>query len=475
MNEYNKIYLEEVIEERLLNKEKIFELLLEYFDTNRIAYALLSQCPNLGEEGDIDFVISQKHFNEIFEIINKFCQKNKLLPVQIRKHEVTASLFILSYYNKQKQRLDYVKIDFYSDYIKRGRFYLASDELLNNRTYKYDGNYWKLNDTYFFIYYLIKKIDKRSVTFAQFFELFKCWLNAKPTIIEKLKKFFNEECIKVITKAFEEKDLTHLNEHINYLRKTLHKKKSRSVVNLFHSKLQLIRSIVKPNGVVVAVLGRDGSGKSTFVNEMIGSMKPYFRKTERFHTFAGVLYRRGMFSANPQRQTDFQQILPQSLFKKNTGKRNGFSHHTPHNQKLKSRAASFLKLVIFFSEALVGYWVKIFPRRVKGHFILFDRYFIDVLADPVRYRIKTKGFFIRAFHFLLPKPDIWILIDLPTDVLLKRKQELDYETAEKLRRQYLSLPRFLSNSIVINNEGEIKDTVHQASSFILNYMHKQFF
>jgi thymidylate kinase len=76
-------------------------------------------------------------------------------------------------------------------------------------------------------------------------------------------------------------------------------------------------------------------------------------------------------------------------------------------------------------------------------------------------------------HYVLPKPDIWIILDLPTEILFKRKQELDYETAEELRYVYLDLHHLLSNSIVINNEGEIKDTVNTASSFILNYMHER--
>ena len=122
---------------------------------------------------------------------------------------------------------------------------------------------------------------------------------------------------------------------------------------------------------------------------------------------------------------------------------------------------------------MFGYWFKIFPRKVKSHFILFDRCFIDVMVDPVRYRIKISKMYIKLMHYVLPKPDIWIILDLPTEILFKRKQELDYETAEKLRYAYLDLQHLLSNGIVINNDGEIKDTLNTASSFILNYMHER--
>jgi thymidylate kinase len=96
-----------------------------------------------------------------------------------------------------------------------------------------------------------------------------------------------------------------------------------------------------------------------------------------------------------------------------------------------------------------------------------------VLADPLRYRIKTSKIFIKVFHYLIPKPDVWIILDLPSNILLKRKQELSYEMAEKLRDEYLKLHAFLPNSIVINNDEEMSKTVAKASAFILDYMHRK--
>jgi thymidylate kinase len=122
---------------------------------------------------------------------------------------------------------------------------------------------------------------------------------------------------------------------------------------------------------------------------------------------------------------------------------------------------------------LFGYWLQVFPIKAKSHLVLYDRYFIDVLADPRRYRIKENRLLIKAFHYILPKPDLWIILDLPSNVLLQRKKELSYEMAEKLRYEYLNLHGFLPNSIVINNEEEIKNTVNKAFIFILNYMHQK--
>jgi len=461
MNGFGKNYFEVLIEDDEINKERIFKLLLEFFEKNRIIYALLGpldQHLNSKEDGDIDFVISRKNFKCISQQIEKFCNENNLILVQMRKHERTACIFTLSYYNTQLKKIEYFKIDFCTEYSKRGRYYISCPELLENRFYNQEANYWELNDTYSFVYYLIKKIDKKRITQKQFLQLIVYWTIAKPAIIEKLKKFFNEECVNTLIKSFDEKNINYFTAKLEYLQDDLYKKISRRSTDIISAKLRMLKAAFKPSGIVVCVLGRDGSGKSTFVNEMINAMKPYFSKTEKFHTFSGLIYRRGIFQRNRREISK---------------RKNSFTHSDPHNQKIRNLYTSFLKLNLFFTESLFGYWFKIFPRKVKSHFIVFDRCFIDVLADPIRYRIKTNKNYIKTLHYILPKPDIWIILDLPTDVLFTRKQELDYETAEKLRHAYLNLDRFLSNCIVINNEGEIKETVKKASTFILNYMHEK--
>jgi hypothetical protein len=46
---------------------------------------------------------------------------------------------------------------------------------------------------------------------------------------------------------------------------------------------------------------------------------------------------------------------------------------------------------------------KYFHLKQNQSLVLCDRYFIDILADPRRYRIKWKQFFIKLYHHLLPQ------------------------------------------------------------------------
>jgi len=215
-------------------------------------------------------------------------------------------------------------------------------------------------------------------------------------------------------------------------------------------KYRNIQSIINPSGLVVGILGRDGSGKSTFIEQIVPSLEPYFNGIDKFKKFPSLFYKEAIFK-----------------------KKGPYDNSKPHHYGQRGRFASFLKLNLIFVEFMLGYWLKVFPIKAKSHLILYDRYFIDVLADPLRYRIKGNRLFIKAFHHILPKPDLWIILDLPSDVLVQRKQELTYEMAEKLRYPYLNLQKLLQNTIVINNEQELYKTVNEASTFILNYMHKK--
>jgi len=368
----------------------------------------------------------------------------------MRKHESTARFFVLSYFDKNNDKFSYVKVDFCSDYKSNGRLYFSSEELLDNRFYKYEKNYWQLNYTYSFIYHLIKKIDKKIINDGEFIELVKCWTNAKASIEQNLGKFFNKESIAIISKSFNEKDFNYLSIKMSYINKDLHRNIPKNATDIISRKLRLLKEALKPSGLVVGILGRDGCGKSTFVSVITDTLGSNFKGINVFKKFPAFLYKREIFK-----------------------KKEVFETQRPHFYRKRGKISSFIKLNFFLTEFIFGYWFKIYPLKVKSHLVVFDRYFIDILADPLRYRIKANKFFIKAFHNFIPQPDLWIILDLPSDVLIKRKQELTYEMAEQLRYEYLNLHKFLPNSIVINNNEEINKTVAKASAFILNYMHEK--
>ena len=222
------------------------------------------------------------------------------------------------------------------------------------------------------------------------------------------------------------------------------------VQDIIQNKAIVLRGMLRPSGLVVGVLGRDGSGKSAFVGEMVNSIGAYFKSTSAFKKCPAIFYKGAIFNKNE-----------------------GYHFSKPHLYSQRNTLQSFLKLNLLLIEFMLGYWLKIFPLKVKSHLVMYDRYFTDIMADPLRYRIKNNQFVIKLMHYILPKPDIWIILDLPSHILLQRKQELTFEMSERLRYSYLELQHFLPNCIVINNDEEMDKTVNKATIFIFNYMQQK--
>lgn len=434
-----------------LSRDTISSLLFHYLNENNIGYAFVESDNDFQNAAEaINLVIAQKEFTTIAKHLQKFCKKINFILVQNIGYETTASLVVLSHYDKQSEQFINIKINVFSDYKKHGRFYLPSKELLHNRSYVSQKNYWKLNPAYSFICNFLNVIDRERINHEQFSQLLKEWKCANTSIAQLLKRFFKGNSIEVIKKSFNEKDEDYLNTHLADLYKDLQLNIPKRVRDIIPNKLFQIKNALKPSGLMIGILGRDGCGKSTFANEMANSLGPYFNGTNVFKKFPAVIYKGEIFK-----------------------KKEEYHFSKPHYHTERDSITSFMKLTLMFIEFMLGYWIKLFPLKRKSHVILYDRYFADLLADPVRNRIKGNRFFIKAFHYILPKPDLWIILDLPSEILLKRKQELTYEMAENLRQKYLELQSFLPNCVVISNESELKKTMNTASAFVFNYMNQR--
>jgi thymidylate kinase len=434
-----------------MDKNEIFRLLLEYLDQAHIVYVLTeSMNHNAGGDSVANIIVSTKDFKKINYHIKEFSKQFNIIPIQKLRYETSACLFVMCYYKQQTKKLIDFKVSFQSDYKIKGRLYLSDEELLSNRTYIIEEAKWQLNYTYSFLYHGIKSIDEKNISNKDFLQLLDCWTNDYKCIAESLKRFFTDEGIKIITDSFQGKGVAYLNTKMDYLQKDLHLKVRKRVQVVIQNKVIVLRGMLKPSGLVVGVLGRDGSGKSTFVGEMSNALGTYFKNTTTFKKCPAIFYKGAIFNKNE-----------------------GYHFSKPHLYNQRNTFQSFLKLNLLLVEFMLGYWLKVFPAKAKSHLVMYDRYFTDVLADPLRYRIKDNRFFIKIIHYILPKPDLWIIIDLPSHILLQRKQELTYEMSEKLRYKYLELQHLLSNCIVINNEEEIDKTVNKATTFIFNYMQQK--
>ena len=74
---------------------------------------------------------------------------------------------------------------------------------------------------------------------------------------------------------------------------------------------------------------------------------------------------------------------------------------------------------------------------------------------------------------MIPKPDLWILLDAPAEVLQARKQEVSFEETARQRKAYLELVNNLPNAIVVNSAQPLDDVVLDVAKAVLVHMAKR--
>lgn len=199
-------------------------------------------------------------------------------------------------------------------------------------------------------------------------------------------------------------------------------------------------------GIIIVFLGPDGSGKSSVIEQIIPILSPKFQRTCYIH-----LHPRFGIKAK--------------------GKSTPVTN--PHGQLSRGLLSSTAKLLYFLNVYCFGYLLKIRPMMIQNTLVIFDRYYHDLLVDPIRYRYGGPMWFARWVAKLIPKPDFFILLDAPPEVLQSRKQEVPFEETVRQRQAYLELVRGMKNGLVVGASQSLDEVVAEICEIILGFMSKR--
>lgn len=145
----------------------------------------------------------------------------------------------------------------------------------------------------------------------------------------------------------------------------------------------------------------------------------------------------------------------------------------PHDKPERGTLSSLAKLGFLVLEWIFGFWQYVLRPRAKGQLVIFDRHYVDLLVDPRRYRYGAPLWAARLIGTLIPKPDLFILLDLPAEVARSRKPEVSLDEARRLRKRYLDLPRILPNAHVVNAARPLDEVVAEVEEIILTAQQKR--
>jgi len=345
-------------------------------------------------------------------------------------------------------------IDVTLDYRRNGMIFLSNKKLLENKI-KINGLYVASKETEF-EYLIIKKLFKGAIQHKQILRLITLVNDLGEFKIKKILRYlFGKKWENWILKnvnngnwdeIFKYKKLLLLKMYINLL--------IRNPLNPFiywaQNLLKIFERLRFPTGIMIVLLGPDGAGKTTVINEISVRLIRAFRYVKILHFRPSILL-------NKKKIVNSDVILP-------------------HTQPKRSKFVSLLKLFYYLNDYLFGYYFFIKKKLIGSTLILFDRYYYDIYVDPLRYRYGGPCFILKKIGALIPKPDLVFILNVSIDELVKRKQELPTEILLKHSQKYVELSNELSVPVkIVNGEKDLEEVINIIKTTIIEYLHERYF
>lgn len=345
-----------------------------------------------------------------------------------------------------------LQLDVSANFQTAGHRWLMGEEFLAARC-QFHNLLWAPPPALEFIAYLIKKITKAWQLGNNNFQdlhaeyLTRLFLNDEQACTLQLSRFFSAQdfiilCMAAKTGSWQ----VVIEKSPEIARRLLARKKAYTDGVYWHGRLQEIKRWVarcrSPTGIVVAVLGPDGAGKTAVIKHVKALLAPAFRRTSCMH-LRPHFGARGRYAA---------------------------STSNPHGQLPRNAVASSFKLGWWLLDYTAGYIASVYWRKVRSTLVVFDRYFYDLFVDPVRYRFAGPWPVAKWLARFVPPPEIIIILDAPEHVLLQRKNEVRENELARQRRAYLILAHQHAQAHVVDATQSINDIAAHVSNIVLQYL-----
>jgi len=295
--------------------------------------------------------------------------------------------------------------------------------------------------------YLVRCIAQSRLDETRVRRLSRLFLKNNLGCREQVDRFWGEQSAELIVTAARTNDWEIVRQNLDRIRIELCQRAvllypTQYVRNRLLGVKHRLGRLWRPDGLTVAVLGPDGAGKSSLI-EAVGPMLlgPFSRATcSGFAPSPRELFRRGPRSTNH-----------------------------PHDLPSRSLPVSLLR---------AGYWLvfhladafRVRVAMARSTLMFYDRQFIDILVDQRRYRYGGPVWLLHMIGYILPRPDIVIVLDAPTEIMQARKQEVSREETTRQRIAYVSLVKGLSNGIILDASKPAGHVARSACELIITHL-----
>ncbi|MEO0229291.1 MAG: hypothetical protein ABIM22_04720 [candidate division WOR-3 bacterium] len=393
--------------------------LFKRFSAESVRYVILRNyegLPGSNSSKDIDIGILRRDLRVVHKILLNAAKKCGFTHYIVHKW---YTIYCYTFYSPAET----IKIDVIVGFQNRGRIIISDRELILQRRSK-NG------------FYIPDEVHEAAIL------ILKSLFTGRPFVEKyaiKVKEVIRikEVCLKVILQRVLPRDLTNniikriqigaplrleRKLYISYMLSYVKAMFNSPLGFLLNLTLHIISELLKffDRAYIIAVLGPDGSGKSTFAHnlkkKLVEKLKISEDKVIYFHFRPAILPNLG------------------ALFG-----RKSYQDSIPYTKPPASYFSSFFRLMYYCADFIFGYFVKVLPQKRNYSFFIFDRYAHEFVCDPYRSRIRLPLTIRKAIFYFVPKPVCTFILIANPEIILARKKELSFEQVVKLNASYQRL------------------------------------
>jgi thymidylate kinase len=428
------------------------QFLHEFFrllEEHRIRYCVLQPFERLPEavEGELELAIHPRDWGKLWRVFSTLVECG-YHPSQCRHYAAGGMRFDFVWYGPEGVKT--VGLDVCKGFREKGLILMSGDEFVAQRR-PFNG-IWVADPSVEFRYLLVKQTLRGTLPPPQAARLKSLFADiGQQRALGIAGELFGEGRQEAVVEALGKDSLGGLLEGLGKpLRRTLLRKDPLNSVRYHLADVpRLIGRWFRPTGLFLVVLGPDGVGKSTIIGRLIAALSTVgFARYRIFHWRPNVIRgRKG--KSGPA--TD------------------------PHDEPPRGRLGSLAALLVAFLDYWLAYVLFMRSFLARSGLVLFDRYYHDLLVDPLRYRYGGPLSVARFLGRFVPPPDlVFIVLDADEQTILARKSEVP---PEELRRQRTSYRAFTMNNekaALVRTDRKIEDAVDDSTRVIVDYLTQRF-
>lgn len=219
----------------------------------------------------------------------------------------------------------------------------------------------------------------------------------------------------------------------------------RAVASIASEVARLGRRMARPPGLMIVLLGTDGSGKTTVARALFRELREVF----------------------PTARHEFIHWRP-TLRRIDPGSRGRVTN--PHGRPPRSPTVSVLYLLHHWSRFVVGSWLVIRPALFRNGLVVCDRYYYDLHVDRRRYRLDVSDRLVRLLERGFRGADLVLVLDVEPCIALQRKREVSAEELTRQRAVYSKLAARLPQGHIIDASRPANAVAHEALARVREFL-----